>query len=143
MKEAVGTSLVFGIIMLFIGILIAILVGSISFSKGFKIRNRIIDRIEEYQGFDVNTHSIIEEDLKSIGYKIVDNVDCKDRDGGELLTQQYNDYNYCVYRYSTTRGNYYGVTVFIQFDVPLIGQYIKIPVYGETRVIYEKDQVRN
>ena len=143
MKEAMGTSLVFSLIMLFIAVLIAILVGSISFSKGFKIRNRIIDRIEEYQGFDLDTHSVIQKDLKDIGYKIVSDVDCKERDGGEILTPTYNDYNYCVYRYSTTRGNYYGVTIYIQVDIPLIGEYIKIPVYGETRVIYEKEQVKN
>ena len=144
MKEAMGTSLVFGFIMLFIAVLIAILVGSISFSKGFKIRNRIIDRIEQYEGFSDDAHSVIQDDLKAIGYKIVSDIDCeKYANGGKLLTSTYNDYNYCVFEHSTSRGSYYGVTVFIQFDIPLIGKYIKLPLYGETRVIYEKEQVKN
>ena len=42
MKEAIGTSMVFNLIMVFTGVFIAILVGSIAYSKSFKIRNRII-----------------------------------------------------------------------------------------------------
>ena len=43
MKEAIGTSMVFNLIMVFTGVFIAILVGSIAYSKSFKIRNRIIN----------------------------------------------------------------------------------------------------
>ena len=109
-----------------------------------EIRNRIIDRIEEYEGYNVETGAIeaIENDLKMIGYKIVDRSNCTNREGGTLLNNSYSgQYNYCVYEYNTTKGKYYGVTVFINFDVPLIGNYINIPVYGETRIIFDKGTV--
>ena len=35
MKEAIGTSMVFNIILIFLGVFIALYVGSISYSKGF------------------------------------------------------------------------------------------------------------
>lgn len=146
MKESLGTSLVFNLMMIFVAVIIVILVGSISYSKAFKIRNRIIDRIEEYNGYEINNGSIeaIESDLKSIGYRIVDKVSCKARDEGQLLTNEYGgQYNYCVYKYKTSKGYYYGVTVFINFDIPLIGRYINIPVYGETRVVLIKNEVEN
>jgi len=144
MKEAIGTSMVFNLMMIFVGVFIIILIGSISYSKGFKIRNRIIDRIEEYQGFnngDVKT--AIENDLKAIGYKIVEKQNCAHNGVSEeqILTTSYNDYNYCVYEFKTSKGNYYGVKVFISFEFPLIGSYINIPLYGETRIIYEKEEV--
>ena len=52
-------------------------------------------------------------------------------------------YNYCVYEYADNikKGRYYGVTVFINFDIPLVGNYINIPVYGETRIIYDKENI--
>jgi len=145
MKEAIGTSLVFNLMMIFVGVIIVILVSSISYTKGFKIRNRIIDRIEEYNGYsaDSTVASVIEEDLKAIGYRIVEQSMCKEKENAVKLTRDYNEYNYCVYEYSTSKGNYYGVTVFISFDVPLIGDYINIPIYGETRVIYDKGTVEN
>lgn len=145
MKEAIGTSFVFNLMMIFIGVLIVILISSISYSKAFKIRNRIIDRIEEYNGYDINTNvdEAINEDLQSIGYKVVDNnKNCSTRDGAVLLTTTYSSgYNYCVYEYTVDKGKYYGVTAFISFDIPLIKDYINIPIYGETRTIFDKGMV--
>lgn len=145
MKEAIGTSLVFNLMMIFIGVLIVILVSSISYSKAFKIRNRILDRIQEYEGYNVESGVVdaIENDLKDIGYRIVDTNNCEEykREGADLLTNTSGGYNYCVQRYKTTEGFYYGVTVFINFDIPLVGNYINIPVYGETRIIFDKGWV--
>jgi len=145
MKEAIGTSLVFNLMMIFVGVIIVILVSSIAYTKGFKIRNRIIDRIEEHNGYSVNSAAkdAIEADLKAIGYKIVEESPCKPKEKGVLKTGEYNEYNYCVYEYDTDRGKYYGVTVFISVDIPLIGDYINIPIYGETRIIYDKGTVEN
>ena len=145
MKEAIGTSLVFNLMMIFVGVMIVILVSSIAYTKGFKIRNRIIDRIEEYDGYvkDTDVEDAIANDLKAIGYKIVEKSNCAVKADATLLTSEYNDYNYCVYEYNTSRGNYYGVTVFISVDIPLIGDYINIPIYGETRIIYDKGTVKN
>lgn len=144
MKEAIGTSLVFNLMMIFVGVMIVILVSSIAYTKGFKIRNRIIDRIEEHDGYaSTEVKDTIANDLKAIGYKIVEKSNCAVKDDATLLTSEFNDYNYCVYEYNTSRGNYYGVTVFISVDIPLIGDYINIPIYGETRIIYDKEEVKN
>jgi len=145
MKEAIGTSLVFNLMMIFVGVLIIILISSIAFSKGFKIRNRIIDRIEEHNGYVLNSdvENMINEDLKNAGYRIVGNVDCKERKEKESLTREHNNYNYCVYEYDTSRGKYYGVTVFLSIEVPLIRNPINIPIYGETRILYDKGTVLN
>lgn len=51
MKEAIGTSMVFNLIMIFLGIFIILYVSSIAYSKGFKVRNRLIDIIEKYDGY--------------------------------------------------------------------------------------------
>lgn len=143
MKEAIGTSMVFNLMMIFIGVMIALLIGSVSYSKGFKVRNRIMDRIEEYKGFNESAQEAISDDLKALGYRITQGNTCKAKKNATLLTENNfsNEYNYCVYEYTTNKGKYYGVTVFITVDIPLIGNYINIPLYGETEIIFEKGTV--
>lgn len=150
MKEAIGTSMVFNLMMIFVGVLIVILISSISFSKAFKIRNRIIDRLEENNGYNTASVELINNDLRAIGYQVVPDVKCASKtynwNGEEvdaLVSDLSDTYQYCVYQYNTDRGSYYGVTVFIRFDIPLIGDYVKIPVYGESRIIYDKGMVKN
>jgi hypothetical protein len=140
MKEAIGTSLVFSLMMTFVGILIVMFVGSIAYTKTFKVRNKVIDLIEKNGGYNDAAVEQIDQDLASIGYRIVDKK-CPTRKGVEAT--QKSDYRYCVYEYTDeTKGIYYGVTVFIHFDIPLIGSYFEIPVYGESRLIFGKDRVR-
>lgn len=138
MKEAIGNSMVFNLIMIFVSVFIALLVGSIAYSKGFKVRNRIIDIVQQHEGYTAEAIEEIDENLANIGYRIVDK-ECKQRNNADSIAE--SDYRYCLYEYTTSRGNYYGVTVFIHFDIPLIGDFIEIPVYGETSLIFEKERV--
>ncbi len=139
MKEAIGTSMIFNLVMIFVGVFIALYVGSIAYSKGFKIRNRLIDIIEKYEVYNEDARLEIEENLAAVGYQIIDR-ECPDRNNAENVDVD-SDYRYCVYRYETSKGDYYGVTVFIHFDLPLIGGFLEFPLYGETRILFDKNEV--
>ena len=143
MKEAIGTSYVFTLVMTFVGILIAMFVGSIAYTKGFKVRNKIIDIIDKNEGYTLRTGGAkdqIDQSLAKIGYRIVDK-ECPTRNGATAI--QKSDYRYCVYEYTNEeKGTYYGVTVFIHFDIPLIGDFFEIPIYGESRIIFDKDKIK-
>ncbi len=141
MKEAIGTSMVFNLILIFTGVFIALLIGSLAYSKGFKVRNRIIDIIEQHEGYTDNSKLEINENLSAIGYKIVGQNDrCKPHNGVSAIENE-SPYDYCIYEYQTSKGKYYGVTVYIHFDFPIIGSYINIPLYGESRILFEKSEV--
>lgn len=140
MKEAIGTSMVFNLIIIFIVVFIVILVGSLGFSKGFKVRDRIIDIIEKNEGYNDISKSEIDENLSSIGYQIELNQQCKSKNGAQPLSNS-SGYRYCVYKYDTKKGDYYGVMVFVHFDFPIIGSFIELPLYGETRIIFDKNNV--
>lgn len=140
MKEAIGTSSVFNLIMIFTAIFIALLVGSIAYSKGFKIRNRVINIVEKYRGYNDSAIAEIDENLGVIGYRIAKRS-CPTRDNAKLLPQK-SDYRYCVYEYQTEKGKYYGITVFIHFDIPLVGGWMELPLYGESRIIFDKGTVQ-
>lgn len=139
LKEAIGTSFVFNLIMVFVSVFIVLYVGSIAYSKGFKIRNRIIDIIESNSGYNGHAILLIDENLAAIGYQL-SNRDCPIKEKGNMVNVT-SAYNYCIYQYDTVKGDYYGVTVFIKFDIPLIGSYVQVPIYGETRIIFDKDKV--
>lgn len=139
MKEAIGTSFVFTLIMTFVGILIFMFVSSIAYTKGFKVRNKIIDLIERHEGYTDEAVAEIDENLSSIGYRIV-KKECKPKRGNQPIKK--SDYNYCVYEYDVEKGKYYGVTVFIHFDIPLIGDFVEIPLYGESRLVFDKDKIK-
>lgn len=153
MREAIGNTFLVNLILVFIGIMSALLIGSISYSKAFKVKNRIIYTIEKYGGWDSDTTNIvrteIEASLKDIGYQLKlanssfyssGSRGCPDKNGVEPIygrRGQTVTYHYCVYEYNNEKGHYYGVTTYMHFDIPLIGNYIEFPVYGETKSLYD------
>ena len=139
MKEAIGSSMILNLIIIFAAVLIGLYVGSIAYTKGFKVRNRIIDIIERREEFSLEAEEEIDSNLRDIGYRIVDR-ECPVRNGVSAIDIN-SPYRYCIYEYETSKGPYYGVTVFIHFDIPLIGNFFELPLYGETKIIFESDRV--
>ena len=162
MREAIGSAFIVNLILVFIGVISALLVGSISYSKAYKIKDRIVYVIEKYDGYttcDMNdsksmcAQKEIDKQLKSIGYKVGtgSTFNCETilqrRYGSNYKTENlvhgadlgYNQYNYCVYKnkYDSSPGDYYTVITFMEFDIPLIGGLLKFPISGETSLIYE------
>ena len=153
MREAIGNTFIVNLLMVFLGVMSALLVGSVSYSKAFKVKNRIIYTIEKYGGWNVQTsdgynvvQSEIEASLKEIGYPLVVSNPfsggCPSKSGATIVYGGHtggssrNTYHYCVYEYQSEKGHYYGVTTFMHFDIPLIGNYLEFPVNGKTKALY-------
>lgn len=135
MREALGNTFIVNIVIIFVIVFVFLFVGSISYTKAFKIKNKIINYIEDSGSFDKATQERIAATLKETGYRVVAGVPkCNDR-GGELLTREANNYRYCVVRYTNDKGTYYGVTTYIYFDFPIINSLLEFPVYGETKIM--------
>ena len=162
MREAIGSAFIVNLILIFIGVISALLIGSISYSKAYKVKDRIVYVIEKYDGFttcDMSNSNEncaqkeIDKKLKSIGYKVGTggSFNCESifsRRYGEKYESEnllhgkdlgYNQYNYCVYKnkYQSSPGSYYSVVTFMEFDIPLIGGLLKFPISGETSLIYD------
>ena len=155
MREAVGSAFLVNLILIFIGVVSAILIGSISYSKAYKVKDRIVYVIEKYDGFTAAAEEELNTSLRNIGYSIRNgansgNSDCeriyRRKAGSNYRASNLlhgnsvnNEYNYCVYKYDydTGIGTYYGVTSFMRFDIPLIGGLLTFSVNGETSVVYD------
>ena len=150
MKSAVGNSLLLYLVVIFSGIVILFFVGIISYSKAYRVKNRIVDVIEKHSGYDNNTELEINSSLKEMGYNITSSNPCNSNSAVQNhmknISDQYalkntsqSGYNYCVYEISNKSSGiatkYYVVVTFVNFKFPIIGSLLNIPIYGETKIL--------
>lgn len=159
MKESMGNAFVLSLIAAFSLLIMLILTYAINYSRANKVKNKILNYIASYaevnttvdssgtlQPIDLTSRTGVEladqidRELSEIGYRGNyggwNQNSCPERNNGQVLNSHSN-YHYCVYAYKSERGYYYGVTTFMYFDIPVIGASLELPVYGETRVIYD------
>lgn len=160
MKEAIANAGVYNLVIMFVIILLAFFIGSLSYSKAFKVKNKIIEEIEKDQGYTTgindSTEDRVEEWIANIGYRVntgntrnTENCPKVTGNGGETgkLVNTDGDYQYCVYEFDTCTtgadkakcGKYYRVTAYMYFDVPILSGLLKLPVSGETMIFNEID----
>ena len=62
-----------------------------------------------------------------------------DKNSGVKHINNFSNYKYCIYQYKTAKGSYYSVSLFMTFEFPLIGEFVKfeLPMYGETKIIFD------
>ncbi|MBR3199283.1 MAG: hypothetical protein IKG27_04640 [Bacilli bacterium] len=146
MKEAIANAGVFNLIIIFTIILMAFFIGSLGYSKAFKVKNYIINEIEKNEKWSRGVQEKVDNWLGEIGYR---------RDGARkscpvinkksAINDLQSSYHYCVYEFTNVRNEkgsasritrsskYYRVIAYMYFDVPVIGELVKIPVTGETK----------
>ena len=160
MKEAIANAGIFNLVIIFVIILIAFFIGSLSYSKAFKVKNKILEEIEKDQayttGVNNSTEDRVEEWIGNIGYRVntgntrnTTNCPTAVGNGGERgkLVNTDGDYQYCVYEFNTCTaradkakcGKYYRVTAYMYFDIPILSGLLRIPVSGETMIFNEID----
>lgn len=151
MREAIGGTWLMTIVLIFVVLFSGFLAFGVNYSKAFKVKNEIIDIIEENEGIEENNGMIkdvvsnqIETYLSNIGYGTTDNNSICERydstgisDGGKSIVKENN---YCVVRMTSDQNRpYYRVTTFVIIELPFFSGAFTIPVSGETKRIYAKD----
>ncbi len=146
MREATGQAFLLYIILTFIIICALLLIASISYTKAFNVKNMIISSLEYHNGYNSASVASIEQSLQETGYRINVNgtQNCTVEQEGDANAARPVDsckvlnnasvYKYCVYECYSSKGKYYKVTSFMYFDVPVVGQMLEFPIYGETRL---------
>ena len=108
MSDATGQAGLLNIMLAIIAIIIVLLAGSISYSKSFRVKNRIIDIIEKHNSYDMAAREEVEQTLSKLGYRTASRSDyntlCKDVDGFVKVNLTSN-YLYCVYTTSDSNND--------------------------------------
>lgn len=158
MKEAIGGTWLFGIIITFIVFFTTYLSMSTNYAKAFKVKDEILITIEHYKG--VNTQSIgrINSYLRDIGYFSSGKCERDDEPkrhqftgwipfdkGDDTGVGRLSGANYCIRRTKFSSGDndaghpraaHYQVVVFFTMDWPIVGALFNLRVEGETSLIH-------
>ena len=143
MREAFGGAFTIKLMLIFLAIYIAFIAVALNYAKAFRVKNRIIDIIEQNEGIDsyddTKEGSVIgniNSYLNTVGYYVnlaniknnnTENINCYDR-------------GYCIEETTApvTDGitsKYYKVTTYININFPFFNLHFNIPITGETRKI--------
>ena len=153
MREAVGSTWIFGLVMSFTLIFSAFLVLALTYAKAYKIKNEMISIIEKYEGITTSDSLNNMGSLNSINRYLLNNNytakgTCEVGDYGiSDLNSDYlepinnsnssNKYFYCV-RNDIINKNcsvVFKIKIFYDFNLPVIGRLKKFSITGETNEI--------
>lgn len=146
MRQAIGTTWIMQLVIVFMLIFVAFLALTINYTKAFKMKNELITFIEKNEGITERkdgTLDLINNYLEYNGYNVqgrcpsgsygVDDLNDpilkEAQDGGR--------YYYCIQKISsagpsTINRARYHVTIFFHFSLPIIGDIFTFSVDGET-----------
>ena len=158
MKGAIGNALIMNIVITFITIFFALLIGAMAYSKAYKVKNFIVNEIELFERQDKHDFNsplfykndwdkAVNEYLGKVGYHIANSSSsCPDKSDEGFVKWVWateGRYDYCIYnKYIITdsvndpiirKKYYYQVKVFMKMDFPIIGEALKLPITSETK----------
>ena len=113
MREAVGGSLLFYIMIGFIFIYIVFIAVIMNYAATYRASNYVITALEESEG-EVNRTTLIES-LQDRNYYNDLSITCSENSNGDAV---------------------YRVTTYVNFDVPLIDAHLRLAINNETKAIY-------
>ncbi len=140
MRDAVGGTFMIYVFVIFLAVYITFVAVAFNYARAFKVKNKVIDIIEQNEGIrdfnDTSSDSVlgqIDEYLARVSYLI----DCKN------VSDEDNCYGrgYLIEEVRATSSvdgmtaTYYKVTTFIRLEIPFLDLGFTIPVKGETRKI--------
>jgi len=153
MRDAFGGTFMLKLAIIFIVIYISFMAVTINYAKAFRVKNQIINIVEQYQfagSSDNEVIGIIDDYLREVPYNFsgsnsLENK-CKEIAGPEKVNS--GDYTYtengaCIISNGTlgrygSSSRYYKVVTFINIDFSFFDIEMTIPISGETKVIYTK-----
>lgn len=140
MRDAFGGTFMIKLMLIFLAIYIAFIAVALNYAKAFRVKNKIIDIIEQNEGIDDynDTNGVLGDINNYLGqvsyYVLLDNIEASN-------TENYHCYKngYCIEEHSIKVNNidtkYYKVTTYIRINFPFFGLNFTIPIQGETRKI--------
>lgn len=161
MREAIGSTWIYSLVVVFILLFVGFLVLALSYSKSFKTKNELINIIERHEGVNTKSVEVINRYLDYNGYSTKGYcpndknkwLASNNLNSSSLVSAKSNEkYYYCVRReYSTSPKSdgssktnnkkvYYDVMVFFKFNLPVINNISTFRVDGITGdIIKSKD----
>ncbi len=154
MKQAMSTSMIFKIVLIFTFLFIAFLTLAITYNRAYRLKNSTLNIFEKYEGLGKKTLSITNSYLRNSGYKTIGQCEVGELGITSLDDVQYEKvtnnkdkkYYYCVSDRVVKNNNmenvYYNIRLFFKFNLPFFEELLTYSITGETKAIrvYDKDR---
>lgn len=138
MRESIGSTFLYNMIIIFIVIVFAILAATLTYYKAYKVNTRVITSIEKYEGYNDLARTEIDNTLTTIGYMFKEGTKCPTKKNGGTLETEDKKFRYCVYYSKEDSKHYsYGVITYITIDIPIVNRALSIPIYTKSNRIYK------
>lgn len=149
MNKSISGLWLFSIVIVFMMVLIAYVAISINYSSAYKLKSTLVTKIEQYDGWNNSSKNELDTILHSSGYRQTgyckrpeDNSKYIGVLNGNVSINPTTKQSYCVSR-SMRAGQsggedkyYYELTIFLGFNLPVLGDIYTFRVSGETGAIY-------
>jgi len=138
MRDAFGGAFMINLWIIFLVIYISFMALALNYAKAFRVKNQIINYIEQYEGYENNeqVQNLIVAYLANANYYV--SADSDAITGlAEASDTWCHSYGYCITKVEAgdNRGVYYKVQTFMQIDFPFFNMHLTIPIKGETRIV--------
>lgn len=132
MRDAFGGAFSLKLMLIFLMIYIFFVCIALNYAKAFRVKNRIINIIEQNEVFDANgqTGNAIDSYLNQASY-IINYPDVKKVSSCSELYGR----GYCVVPKDSAGKTYYLVETYMIFNIPILNIKFPIAIKGETRVV--------
>lgn len=145
MRESFGGAFMIKLVLIFIVLYISLMAAAVTYAKGFRVKNNVINMLEQNQFVLTDDTEFIDNYLAQVPYNYGGEeyqsvkehcANTADEDGstGAVLTER----GVCITGKSTGNNNseiYYKVTSYISISLPLFKLNLTLPISGETKVI--------
>ena len=162
MREAIGGTWLFNLVIFFILLFAGYMCLSINYSKAFNVKDKIVNEVERNGGIknfgNKNDNALhnISEYMKKVGYRtkgkcdkdlFEDGYGC-DRDGKCVDFNPNTLYAYCIKEITYDKAytgsvpgefvylSYYQMQVFYHLDLPVIRSVFNFNIKGDTKMLY-------
>ena len=151
MRESIGSTWVFQLVIIFILIFVSFLILTLTYSKAFKNKNEMINIIEKHEGITEESVRVINDYLRYNGYNATHTCpenwygiqDISDADQVSLPVKVSRSdptkYYYCVRRLGTSRKSHYELKIFYRFSLPVIENIGTFTINGSTGDVFPAD----
>lgn len=133
MKESISYTYLLNMMLVFIFVSFSVVMVTISYTKAYRISSKIVDAIEDAEGYNEKSVNEINRLIRAFGYQ-QPNITCKERSTGVVIETDIK--GICIYEIDSDNYYSYGITTYMLFDLPLVNM-LRIPVYNTTEKIYK------
>ena len=163
MRQAIGSTWIFQLVIIFILIFVSFLILTLTYSKSYKTKNELLNIIEKHEGVNEESVAIINNYLNQTGYRYMHSCPHSTADVGWMGSDNLEGdtlervngnkkYYYCIRKHSNSKKKgsnaanknltmYYEVMIFFKFNLPVINNIGTFTTNGTTNDIFNNPDI--